>query len=73
MLYMIDYTIADDMAMHRKFVKSGEQHEAVKTFMDWFFAENPFKRVRVDLVTTIEMTGALELADEIEHALENGE
>jgi hypothetical protein len=74
MLYMIKYTRQSDMRRLERFVKGASSRtDAVKSFMNEFFVNNPDDKVKLEGTTEIELTGEMAFADEIENALVGGE
>ena len=69
MLYKIDYIRRSTMQEESKFVNHvADQTEAVKRFMDWFFANNEGDAVKPVRSTCIEMIGDLSNVDVIDAA-----
>lgn len=72
MLFKIDYAekSADETVLATKWVNfASDKTEAVKRFMNWFFAEHRSSKVRIDLITEVEFVGDLTAIDAIDETI----
>lgn len=72
MLFKIDYAekYADETVLATRWVNfASDRTEAVKRFMNWFFAEHRSSKVRIDLITEVEFVGDLTAIDAIDETI----
>lgn len=69
MLYKIDYSKRSGSNGTKWLNYADDKTDAVKRFMDWFFADNPGDAVRIDAVTSVEFTGDMSSIDLIDAEL----
>lgn len=69
MLYKIDYKTRSGKTGEKFVNNAADRTEAVKRFMDWFFANNPDDAVKPTATMEIEFTGDLSQIDFIDAAI----